>query len=95
MFIANDFPSFKTLFIDGLKNMLADDQMRKAVELQPENLRYRYVYAVGLNSIGQNTAAVNALEKLLLQWGKNVSAVKKCMKDFLILRCKNSLPAIK
>ena len=27
MFIANDFPSFKTLFIDGLKNMLADDQL--------------------------------------------------------------------
>jgi hypothetical protein len=44
MYIANDFPSFKSLFIDGLKNMLADDQLGAFIlvlanSMQDEELR--------------------------------------------------------
>ena len=44
MFIANDFPSFKTRFIDGLTSMLADDQLGAFIlvlanSMQDEELR--------------------------------------------------------
>lgn len=37
-------------------------ELAKASQLAPANLRYRYVYAVALNSSGQAAAAINLLE---------------------------------
>ena len=37
--------------------------LARAVELEPRNQRYRYVYAVALNSAGQRTQALDAVNK--------------------------------
>ena len=39
----------------------AHPELRRAAELQPENARFAYVYAVALNSMGQAEAAVDYL----------------------------------
>ena len=54
MFIANDYPAFKTLFIDGLKNMLADDQLGAFIlvlanSMQDEKLRLALAPALEKN----------------------------------------------
>lgn len=40
----------------------AMDQLKTAADLSPETPRFSYVYAVGLNSIGRTTEAINVLQ---------------------------------
>ena len=54
MFIANDFPAFKSIFIDGLRNMLADDQLGAFIlvlanSMQDEELRQALAPALEKN----------------------------------------------
>jgi len=56
MFIANDFPSFKTRFIDGLTSMLADDQLGAFIlvlanSMQDDELRQALSPALASNFI--------------------------------------------
>lgn len=40
----------------------AIENLRLAVEVEPDRARYAYVYAVALNSVGQRTEAIQVLE---------------------------------
>ncbi len=40
----------------------AVEELKRAVEIEPGNVRFRYVYAVGLSSIGDNNGAITELE---------------------------------
>ncbi len=40
----------------------AIEHLRRAAELEPDRPRYAYVYAVGLDSIGQRAKAIEVLE---------------------------------
>ncbi len=37
--------------------------LKRAVELQPDNPRYGYVYGIALNSVGKGKVAIAVLEK--------------------------------
>jgi Flp pilus assembly protein TadD len=41
------------------------EELRKAVELAPDQVRYAYVYAVGLHSSGRGSDAMTVLKKNL------------------------------
>jgi len=51
--------------LDNNDSALAE--LSKAVELQPNNSRYRYVYAIALHSVGKIKQAIAMLEELLSQ----------------------------
>ena len=38
-------------------------ELARADELQPENIRYSYVYAIALNSVGREKEAIQVLER--------------------------------
>jgi Flp pilus assembly protein TadD len=49
----------------------AVEELRKAVELSPDNARYVYVYAVALDAVGQTPRAIEVLRGALARHDGN------------------------
>jgi Flp pilus assembly protein TadD len=45
--------------------------IRRAAELQPDSVRYTYVYAVALDSTGREAEALRVLQKALDRWPRD------------------------